>query len=256
MKKLFSFLAVFILICSATTVMAAGGRLVNDEAGVLTEEQISELEAQLSGIADDYNFDPVIVFTTDSGSDIVSYSDDYFDYNGYGRGADRSGILMAIDVTKDERYLSTCGDCIEAYSDEVISYIGPDLAKNADAHEYYELAVKFADYSKGIMSVYRAKGKYSVPYKPTTQELIIVAIISLVIAAFAMRIAKSSTQEAITPVDADIYAAGGSAKITASKDLFLYSNITQTRRAEEKSSGGGSSTHTSSSGTTHGGGRF
>ena len=256
MKKLFSLLAALIIVCSVSPVMAAGERLVNDEAGVLTEEQTQELEARLTGIADAYDFDPVIVFTTDSGSDIVSYSDDYFDYNGYGRGDNHTGILMAIDVTRNERYLSTCGDCIEAYSDKVISYIGPDLAESADARAYYELAVKFADYAEGIMSVYRTKGKYTVPYKMTNQELFIVALISLAIAAFAMHIAKASTDDAVTPVNADIYAEGGSARITAAKDLFLYSNITQTRRAEEKSSGGGSSTHTSSSGTSHGGGRF
>lgn len=256
MKKLFSFLAVFILVCSVTPVMAAGERLVNDEAGVLTAEQAAELEARLAGLADAYDFDPVIVFTADSGTDIVSYSDDYFDYNGYGRGENRSGILMAVDVTRNKRYLSTCGDCISAYTDKVIAYIGTDLAKSADAREYYELSVKFADYADKIMNAYRTKGRFNVPYKLTNQELIIVAIISLVIALIAMSKAKKSTIEAITPVNADIYAEGGSARITAARDMFLYSNITKTRRSEEKSGGGGSSTHTSSSGTTHGGGSF
>lgn len=52
---------------------------------------------------------------------------------------------------------------------------------------------------------------------------------------------------------ANSYMKNGSMNITDSREMFLYKNVTRTKRSSE-SSGGGSSTHTSSSGTSHGGG--
>lgn len=255
MKRMFSILAALMVLCFTAAPAMAEGSLINDEADVLTVYEEQELEARLSKLADAYDFDPVILFTPDAGDNIAAYSDDYFDYNGYGRGDRRSGLIMVVDVTHDLRYISTCGDCINAYTDEIISYIGSDLAESANIRDYYGLSKKFASYTEDIMSSYRSNGYYAAPYSMGVTTVAVILIVSFIIALVVMGMAKKSTQEAVTPVDADIYAKGGSANITRSRDMFLYSNITRTARSENKSSGG-SSTHTSSSGTSHGGGSF
>ena len=233
MKKMFSVFALLMILCFTAAPVMAAGTLVNDEADVLTTEQEQELEAGLLEIA---------------------YADDYFDYNGYGRGDYFSGVIMVVDVPHDRRYISTCGDCIGAYTDEVISYIGSDLAESADARDYYGLSKKFASYAKDIMSSYRSNGHYAVPYSMELTTVAVILVVAFIIAFVIRGMAKSSTQEAVTPVDADIYAKDSSANIRVSKDMFLYSNVTRTARSQNKS--GGSSTHTSSSGRTHGGGSF
>ncbi|MBQ3427558.1 MAG: TPM domain-containing protein [Clostridia bacterium] len=255
MKKLFSILTALMIFCFSAASVMAEGRLVNDEADVLTADEQQELEARLSEIADAYDFDPVILFTPDSGNSIVAYADDYFDNNGYGRGDRRSGVIMVMDVTYNKRYISTSGDCVNAYTDDVISYIGNDLRESANERDYYNLSKKFASYAEDIMSSYRSKGRYITPYHIETKTLAVILIVVLIISLIVMGKAKKSTKEAVTPVDADIYTKNGSANITAARDLFLYSNITRTARSENKG-GRGSSTHTSSSGRTHGGGSF
>ena len=50
------------------------------------------------------------------------------------------------------------------------------------------------------------------------------------------------------------YAVNNSLRLDRSNDIFIYRNVTKTRRPEPSSSGGGSSIHTGSSGTSHGGG--
>lgn len=54
---------------------------------------------------------------------------------------------------------------------------------------------------------------------------------------------------------ANSYLKDGSLNITDSREMFLYSAVTRSRKkASSSGSSGGSSTHTSSSGSTHGGG--
>ncbi len=254
MKKLFSILAaMMILLCINTAVSAKN--YVNDYAGILSQAEIAELESLLESVSDKHNIDAVIVTVNDTnGQSIVDFSDDFFDYGGYGRGNAYSGILMTLSIGPDERYISTCGSCIYAFTDKVISYVGKNLAKSADAGDYSETCYKFVGFVDDVMTQYEEKGQYSVPVSLSTSNMIVIMIIALIIALVISGMVKSGMNTAITPVNADIYTKGGSAKITASRDMFLYTHISKSER--KTSSGGGSSTHTSSSGRSHGGGSF
>ena len=258
MKRIISFLALLMITITCSSAFAApeGGRdLIYDSAGVLTEQEFNNIEAKLEEVSNAYDFDAVIAIVKNTGDKgIVSFSDDFFDYRGYGRGSNRSGIVMVISVGTDKRYISTSGDCINAYTDDIISYIGSDLAVSVDKKNYYEACEKYIKYADQIMGGYRSGKPFKVPFSIGILEIIIIAAISVIVTIIGSKLAKSSMNDAITPIDADIYAKGGSAVITKSRDLFLYSNVSRTKR--ETSSNGKSSTHTSSSGRTHGGGSF
>ena len=136
MKRIISLLTILMITLAYSSGFAAnenGRDLVFDNAGVLSEQEFNNIEARLEEVSNAYDFDAVIAIVNNTGDKgIVSFSDDFFDYRGYGRGSNRSGVVMVISIGTDKRYISTSGDCINAYTDDIISYIGGDLAASVD----------------------------------------------------------------------------------------------------------------------------
>lgn len=89
-------------------------RLV-DNAGLLSQAEADSLRATLDQYSEELNFDIVVVTTnTLDGKTPRDYADDYFDYNGYGYGANRDGALFLryINGSSKEVWLSTSGEGI------------------------------------------------------------------------------------------------------------------------------------------------
>ena len=275
---------VLILLLLTTSVSAAGGYpKIVDDAGLITDSAESSLSAQAERISDTYGVDVVIVtvYSLD-GESAQDYADDYFDYNGYGIGADYSGILLLISMEYREWAISTCGETIYALTDygiqDIFYSISGYLAENRyfDAFDAYLDALDpyFAAYAEGspIGGYYE---EYDGPgtYIPGTQEDIvyydeqprnlgwylkkffIALVIGVIAAGVTLLIMRGQMNTARAQRDAANYTKNGSARITRHQDMFLYSRTQRTRRQESSSGGGGgSSVHRSSSGRSHGGG--
>ena len=80
-------------------------RLV-DGADLLDDSEEAGLQEKLDEISERQQFD-VAVVTTDTleGKTPQAYADDFYDYNGYGMGADKDGILLLISM--EDRELSS-----------------------------------------------------------------------------------------------------------------------------------------------------
>ena len=110
MKRLMlTFLSIVLIVLLAAPVFAAPSRLV-DDADLLstTEEEI--IAAKLDEVSQKWSMDVVIV-TVDSIGDAApnAYADDYYDYNGYGFGANHDGILLLISMEERDLTISTTG---------------------------------------------------------------------------------------------------------------------------------------------------
>jgi uncharacterized membrane protein YgcG len=147
--KLFTILAVALMVCVPWRALAQNALMI-DEYGALTDTQIAQCETQLQQVSDKYGVDVVALIASDNdGKDIVDFADDYFDYNGYGRGTDRSGIILVIDMYGREMYISTRGLCIdyftdygiESIADEIYPYLAGDfegaVSRYAQLCDYY-----------------------------------------------------------------------------------------------------------------------
>ena len=77
----------------------------------------------------------IVVLTTATldGAKTWEYADDYFDYNSYGYGMKRDGLLLLISTEENDRYISTHGYAIYAFTDDGISYIGKKLKPYLEA---------------------------------------------------------------------------------------------------------------------------
>ena len=246
-------------------------RLV-DEADLLTDEEETELIGELDRISLEQGVDVAIVTVVSTdGKSPEEYADDYFDYNGYGLGEDRSGLLMLRSLDPRYIHISTCGKAIEYFTDSAIDSIFDDIESAVHAENYAAAFGIFANRCENI--IINGKNSSFIPdddehtphfwYGPHLQfhHILIALAIGFVLSLIPMGIMKSSMKSVEKKTEAQDYVLRDSIKLTNSSDMFLYKNVTKTEIEHESSSGGGfsgggggSSTHTSSSGATHGGG--
>lgn len=261
-KKIIAFLfAVMLCVLSVVPAFAQSGmpRLV-DDSDVLSVEEESELLSRLDSVSEAHQFDLVVVIVDDfAGMSAMDYADDFFDYNGYGYGSSRDGSLLLIGVNEDYRWISTSGFGITAFTDAGIQYIGSEIVSDIQSGFYYDgidsyitlcddfitQAENGEPYDNGNLP----KGKFSFFF-----TLLISLVVGFVVALIVVLIMKSQLKTVRRQAAASSYLKAGSMKVTESRDVFLYRNVSKVKKAENNSSG--SSTHSSSSGRTHGGGGF
>jgi uncharacterized protein len=156
--------AAAILFISWTSLEAKAEKLLAvDSAAIFSSSEKSDLENALTGLSNQYSMDIVIVTTNDAdGKSSRDYADDYFDYNGYGIGADRDGILLLMDFDNREVYISTSGKGIRYLTDARIESILDDIfdAGFADGR-YLEGAEAFIASTSSFLAQGIPEGQYN-----------------------------------------------------------------------------------------------
>lgn len=214
-----------------------------------------EIEQKLSDISIKQDCDVVIV-TVDSldGKTATEYADDYFDYNGYGKGSDNDGILFLISMEYHDWAISTTGFGIEAFTDAGQEYIIDEVKPYLSGEEYEAAFEEFADLCDKFISKAREGEAYDSSNLPKKRPSIIWIPVSLLIgfilAFVSTSAAKSKLKSVRRQMAASSYVVDGSLNIRVDRETFLYRKLNRRAKPKEKS---GSSTHTSSSGTRHGG---
>ena len=271
LRSLFAVLAVLALaVALAVPVLAAEGGFadlyyrMNDNAGILTEDEDNELEDALEELSLRQSFD-VTIATIESlesvnADNMEQYADDFYDYCQYGYGSDRDGVLLLVSVGDRKWHISTCGYGITAFTDAGIQYLGQQMTPSMAEGDYAAAFRTFVQWSDTYIDAARAGHPYDVntlPREPLSLMYLFLALgIGLVLAAIIVSVMKSRLRSVAFEQDAANYVREGSMNLTNRRELFLYRDVQRTKHVEERDSdsSGGSSTHTSSSGTTHGGG--
>ena len=263
MKKAFLtiFTALILFTMSVMPVSAATEdpvRLV-DDANLLSKSEEKALLKKLDEISERQDLDIVIVTTYSlEGKTPTAYADDFFDYNGYGYGSDRDGILFLVSMEDRDWAISTSGYGIKVFTDAGLDYIEDKVIPYLSDGDYADGFDKFADLCDKFIEQANSGRPYDRGNMPK-EALSILWIpgsiaIGAVIAFIGTGMMKSELKSVRRQKAASSYVRNGSMKLTASHEHYLYRNVT--RRVRETSSGsggGGSSIHTSSSGRSHGG---
>ena len=240
------------------TVISVNPPRVVDNGELLSDDEEQALAQKLDEISERQQMD-VVVVTTNSldGKSAMAYADDYFDYNGYGMGENRDGILMLVSMEDRDYWLSTRGYGITVFTDAGIDYISEQFKSYLSDGEYVKAFDTFADLCDSFITQAKTDRPYdrsNLPKEPFNVFLsIIIALVAGFVIAFVVTgIMKSKLKSVHFQAAAGTYVKQGSMNVTESRDLFLYSTVN--RVAKPKNEDSGSSTHTSSSGATHGGG--
>lgn len=254
---------------SAFPVYAAGSlpRLV-DDADLLSDSEEADLSGLLDEISERQQVDVVVVTVeTMDGQTAMEYSDDFFDYNGYGFGEERDGILLLVSIGERDWNISTSGYGITAITDAGREYITEIFRPDLSEGNYAAAFTSFAELCDDFITQANTGEPYDIDNLPKGDfsfvgSFITSFVIALVIALIATGIMRGQLKSVHSRSEADNYIQQGSMQLTKKTDLFLYKHVDRKRKPENTSSNssgssgssGGSQTHTSSSGRTHGGG--
>lgn len=224
---------------------------VIDRADVLTTAQETALNAELSALSDEKNADFVVLTVSSlEGKSSLDFADDYFDYNGYGRGEDRSGMLLLFKTGADgdrDIALSTSGalyDCVtDKDSDDFLDSIIPWLM-TVEYEEAFSLFVRFAEEEADEIGKIKTLPWTYVP---------ICLLIGFAVSFIILKIQTASHKSVRKERDAQYYVRRDALVLTASRDRFLYRNVKKIPKQTQSSSSSGTSGRISSSGARHGG---
>ncbi len=261
-KKTTVILALFLCIVTAFPVFAAGDlpRLV-DGASLLSPEEAEELLGKLDGISERQQMDIVVVtVNTLDGKTPQAYADDFFDYNGYGIGPDRDGILLLVSMEDRDWYISTRGYGITAVTDAGLDYLSARFLDDLSAGNYLQAFLTYAEQCDQFIAQAKTGQAYDVGNEPKEpfgwlKFIGISLAVGLAAALIVTGVMRGQLKSVRGRTSAGDYVKRDSLRITESSDMFLYSHVSRTAIPKNNSgSGGGSGVHISSSGASHGGG--
>lgn len=273
-KRFFTLaLALFFVLSIILPVCAESGDGFNspyarlqDDAALLSSDEYNEVLSRLDELCERQSFDVVIHTTEDMDgySSVVAYADDYYDYNGYGYGEDRDGIILVVAMNTRDLYISTCGFGITAFTDYGIDTLLDDVKGYFSDGDYYGGFCSFISEADEYITAAKNGSPYDIndgDYYYSSERsgffnftwLMASLIMGLVCALIIVGTMKAQLKTVRPALAAGSYVRKDSIKVKSERDIYLYRNVSRTEIVHESSSGG-SSTHVSSSGTTHGGG--
>ena len=244
---------------------------VVDHADLLSEREEQALLELADEISQRQQCD-VVVLTENiiSPKTPMEYADDYFDYNGYGYGADRSGILLLLSMEDRDWWISTRGSAIQAFTDNGIQYLFSKCKSDISDGDYYDGFERYLNCADTMLSAYNGtlsddelaelqddfNDFMGVRKKPGIGKTVLFAlIIGFVLAFIPSSLLRSELKSVRNNYSAGNYKRSNSFHLDRNRDIYLYANTTsRVIETNRSSGGGGSSTHISSSGATHGGG--
>lgn len=241
---------------------------IYDFADLLSEEEETSLLNEVNKYIETYFMDMVIVTTKENSYTAEEYADDFYDYNNFGIGNNRAGILILIDMLNREFYISTTGEAILLYNDNRIDSILDDMTydmKNANYYKALKISInKASDYaSEGIPEENKNSyidefGNYVYVEPDKPYPLVLFLIISVSVATIILVIFVKKNKLVRKAYEATSYMKEDTKEINIIRNTFLTSHTSRvyipSSSGSSGSSSGGSSTHSSSSGASHGGG--
>lgn len=226
MKKVWILLLALMLLLAVPA--NAAGNLVYDEAGLLTDGQVQQLEAKYAEYVEIYGFTPVVV-TTDSfgGMSAEAYAGQFYDTHGF----PQDGILYLVNLTEGEWYILTNGLCYDTLADSTTLKIGEELVDFLREGDYFAAFSQFPELTSVYFEDLGVMGYGLI----IAGCLGVGCLIGLIVAGImALRMKSVRSQNA-----ASDYVRSGSMQLTSQRDIFLYSHVSRTPRPKSNSSGGG-----------------
>ena len=249
---------------------------VVDQAGMLTAQDTIYLNNRAEEISSTHGVDVLIAIVEDM--DGESAEDYAVSLNGSRYWWDtENAILFLLAMDEREWYIATFGTAISVFSDHMLDSLGYEAAESFSFGEYYEGFSAYLSEVEAHLLTCQSEGyaesygnsldSYSAYYEQEKKTLWSVLPVSLLIgiavAGVSHLVMRSSMNTKRRQHSAGDYLKAGSYHLRTHQDIFLYSNVTKTRRQQNTGGsgvhrGGGSSVHRSSGGRSHGGrgGRF
>ena len=237
---------------------------VYDYADLLTDTEEENLYNEIQNFIEKSNYDLALVTINENPkTNEVVFADDFYDYNGFGKGDTRDGLLFLIDMYNRRIYISTTGYAIKMYSDSRIDSIIDSGYSALKSEQYYNclssMIKSTMDYylegypsSNQNIEINEFGKPVIIKYMNYPFVGLIAGIIALIVSIIFYNISRLKIKVGST------ISYLKNKNITSRSDHLVNSVVTHHLRNTDTGSGGGSSGgssyHSSSSGSFHGGG--
>lgn len=244
-RKLLTMLLVVMLCVSLTiSASAASEADIYDEADLLSSAEELQIAEKLSKIGEKFDAQIVIMTVPTSDGSIDTFVEDVYDSMNMGCGENQDGVLLLVCMDSREYRILSNGFAGEAIGVNQIDAISEAIVSDLSNGDYADAFITFADNCTYYLDGYLNGFPFNAG-KNLVVALIIGVLVGIIVAFVLKKQLKSVRQQK----QANVYIKSGSMQITASRDLFLYREVSRTQKQSSNSSGSGSSRNV-------GGGKF
>lgn len=271
-KRICSFAAALLLIFTLVFSAFAAGTTVTksskipskrllprvvDNAGLLSENDKKELTKKLDEIAERQQFEVAVVTVKDlEGKTPEAYADDFYDYNGYGFGENKDGMLLLISMADRDWHITTTGYGETVLTKDGLNYMSEKFKPALSSGNYYKAFTQYAELCDKFVTQAKTGKPYTrrnLPKKPLPNNYALTSVAVGIVAAFiVVGVMKKKLKSVHLKAEANDYIRQGSFNLMRQNDRFLYSTVSKTEKPKDNDNGSGG--HYGSSGTHHGGG--
>ena len=225
-------------------------RFLYDDADLLTEEQEAALVQKLENVSHAHNTQLVIAtlpaLNNGNIDDFVEYLYDSMDF-GYGETKD--GVLLLVCMDPREYRILSNGHAGVAIGPDQVDTLCDFMDLYLPKGSYAAAFNSFADQCGEMLQYYESGSPFQVG-----KNLAISLMIGLLVGLIVALILKGQLKSVRKQYAAHVYVKQDSMQVNLQHDIFLYRNVTRTRKQErEKSSSASGSDGTA---RTKGGGSF
>ena len=219
--------------------------LVWDEAELLNETEVAQLNSKLESISKKYKAEiRVVTLSSMDGGDIDEFLEYLYDESGFGYGENHDGVLLVVCMDPREYRILSNGFAGEAITSGDIDAIGDAFKSDLSDGNYADAFDTFADkceyYLDGHINGF--------PFN-TGKNLLICVGIGLVVALIVTGIWKGQLKSVRKQSAANAYVKADTMQITQSGDFFMYRNVTKTQKQSSSSSGSSGSSRSTGGGS-------
>ena len=209
-------------------------RLV-DNAGIINAYRYQEVLEKINAIRDKYGVD-LVVYTdnTSYGFSRQLWAEDFFVFNGYGFGEALDGSVLFICMEPGNRgwYSAFSGKAENMIDSDTLNYVDDQMEPYMVNGEYTDGILAYLDALDYVYSHGHAPKMVGGP-------LAAGAALGALSGGITTGVLKSGMNKVKKATTAERYVRDGSFHLRSSRDVYLYSSYTRTRRSEERGSGGG-----------------
>lgn len=273
-KRILALLTAMWMLLGVTGALAAtSSQRVFDQGNLFTSKEEDQISAAIAAFQKATGMDFVVVTSNEAHGNASqqSIADAFYDKGGFGLDADHSGVLYYIDMYERQNYISTTGAMIDYLPDARISDALDIVSPKLTSGQYANAVLSLISTVQGFVKSGIPEGQYrydvvtgqmlTARHKVLTgTEMLVGGVICLAVGLIFVGVVKSRYKLKGSTYHYD-YATNAEVDMKESRDDYLRTTVTRTRKAPPPSSnggfgggGGGSGVHVGGGGVSHGGG--
>ena len=237
MKRNFLSLFLVVLLVLPLAILAGADtpeQFVYDDANLLTVSQLTALEQQLEYLSMEYDTQIVVATVpTANGRDVSSLTREFYHGQDLGYGPNQDGILLLVCMDPREMRVFFYGSAEYIVTDSDVDDICDAVAAHLSDGDYADAFAEFADQCE----YYLHGDRHGFPF-PFAKNLLICLIIGIAVGLITVLILKGQLKSVKKQSHANVYVKDNSMHLTTRSDLYLYRNVTKTKRETSSSSSG------------------